>query len=283
MPTDTALADLHCHSTISDGSLRPEAVAQRAADRGVQIWSLTDHDEIGGQAVAQATAQALGMRYLAGVEISVTWANKTLHMVGLGIDYQNPKLIDGLAKTRSGRAERAKEMSDKFAALGFPNVFEGVLPYVGNPELISRTHFGRYLSETYPEKFKNIQAVFDQYLHDDGLAYVPMKWASLADAVDWIISAGGIAVIAHPGRYDYDATQFDALFSNFKDLGGRAIEVVTGSHFPAQYTQYANIAKRYGFLASCGSDFHCPTESHHDLGSMPSLPMDLDPVWRHLA
>ena len=275
-------ADLHCHSTVSDGSLDPAAVARRAADRGVTLWSLTDHDELGGQAVARKTAQMLGMRYVSGVEISVTWAGQTVHIVGLGIDSENAALLQGLERTRHGRSARARQMSDKLAALGMPGAFEGSLSFVGNPELISRTHFARYLAQAYPDKFKDVQAVFNQYLHDDGAAYVPMQWAKLEEAVGWITGAGGVAVVAHPGRYRYDETQFDAFFNCFKAAGGQGIEVVTGSHTPAQYVQYANVARQYGFFASCGSDFHCPNESQHDLGSLPMLPADLTPVWQHL-
>ncbi len=280
---DPVRADLHCHSTVSDGSLDPAVVAKRAADRGVTLWSLTDHDELGGQVIARQTAEALGMQYVSGVEISVTWANQTVHIVGLGVDVDNIDLIQGLERTRHGRSARARKMSDKLALLGMPGAFEGSLPFVGNPELISRTHFARYLAQAYPEKFKDVQAVFSQYLHDGGPAYVQMHWAKLEEAVSWINGAGGVAVIAHPGRYRYDETQFDALFSSFKDLGGLGIEVVTGSHTPAQYLEYATVARNYGFLASCGSDFHSPEESQHDLGSLPALPADLTPVWHHLV
>jgi len=275
-------ADLHCHSTISDGSLSPDQVALRAAQRGVELWSLTDHDELGGQALARQTALACGMRYLSGVEISVTWAGQTVHIVGLGIDPDNAALLQGLKDTRSGRLQRAKAMGEKLDRLGMPGAFEGALPYADNPELISRTHFGRYLHAAYPDKFNSTQAVFDAYLKDDGAAYVPMQWARLDDAVGWILGAGGVAIIAHPGRYRYTQTQFDAFFVAFKEAGGKGIEVITGSHSPAQYSEYAKVARYYGFWASCGSDFHSPDESSHDLGSMPPLPADLTPVWSGL-
>jgi predicted metal-dependent phosphoesterase TrpH len=272
--------DLHCHSTISDGVLSPEAVARRAAAHGVKIWSLTDHDEVSGQKVARATAHSLGMKYLGGVEISVTWANQTVHIVGLGINEDDALLVEGLHATRAGRADRAKRISQNLANLGMPGAYEGVLPFAGNPELISRTHFARYLVQA--GFCSDMQTVFDRYLNDEGPANEPMVWAKLAAALSWIHAAGGVAVIAHPGRYRYTPMQFGALFAEFKDLGGQGIEVVTGSHSPPQYQEYAQVARKYGFLASCGSDFHSPTESRHDLGSMPPLPSDLIPAWQSL-
>ena len=282
MPTQHNLSvDLHCHSTVSDGVLTPDAIATRAFERGVNIWALTDHDELSGQALARQTAEQHGMKYLSGVEISVTWAGKTVHIVGLGIDAQDSGLLEGLRQTRDGRADRAKRIGTNLERLGMPGAFEGALTYAGNPELISRTHFARYLVE---KGFcPNVQIVFDRYLSDDGPAHEPMQWAKLETAVSWIRSAGGIAVIAHPGRYHYTETQFGAFFDAFKDCGGLGIEVVTGSHSTEQFSHYAQVARDYGFLASCGSDFHSPKESRHDLGSLPALPADLTPVWKQFV
>ncbi|MCC7226585.1 MAG: PHP domain-containing protein [Burkholderiaceae bacterium] len=282
MAVDSRLcADLHCHSTVSDGVLTPQVLARRAFTQGVTLWSLTDHDEISGQTEAREAARMLGMTYLTGVEISVTWAARTVHIVGLGFDPDDRVLETGLRETRSGREARARRIGDNFARLGIPGVFEGALQYAGNPDLVSRTHFARFLVQA--GHCPDVQSVFDRYLSDDGIANEPMQWTSLENAVRWIHDAGGRAVIAHPGRYHYNATQFSALFDAFKDLGGEAIEVVTGSHTPAQFIEYAAIARGYGFMASCGSDFHSPSESRHDLGSLPSLPADLTPVWDSLV
>ncbi|ACR29522.1 3',5'-nucleoside bisphosphate phosphatase [Burkholderia glumae] len=270
-------ADLHCHSNVSDGHLAPAEVARRAQAAGVTLWALTDHDEVGGQLAAREAAEALGMRYLSGVEISVTWASRTVHVVGLHIDPANPALVDGLCRTRNGRAGRAREMAEQLAAIGIPGAYEGALRHVSNPDLISRTHFARFLVEAgYAASTSD---VFARYLGDGKPGFVPHRWATLADAVGWIRAAGGEAVIAHPGRYSYTPVEFDALFGEFIDLGGRAIEVVTGSHTPDQYRQYADVARRYGFEASRGSDFHAPGESVVEFGSLPPLPPDLTPVW----
>lgn len=279
--TDSFCADLHCHSTVSDGVFAPDQLALRAKNAGVTLWSLTDHDELSGQALARETAREIGLNYLTGVEISVTWAKQTVHIVGLGIDPSHDILIEGLRQTRAGRAERAKRIGERLASLGMPGAFEGALTFVGNPELISRTHFARFLVQA--GYFPEVQAVFDRLLKDDGPAHEPMQWASLENALGWIHAAGGVSVIAHPGRYKYSATQFGGLFDHFKDLGGSAIEVVTGSHSVPQFQEYAEVARHYGFQASCGSDFHSPNESRVQLGSLPPLPVDLKPVWQDLV
>jgi predicted metal-dependent phosphoesterase TrpH len=257
--------------------LTPTEVAERAHANGVQVWALTDHDELSGLADARRTAEALGMTFIPGVEVSVTWAGHTIHVLGLGVDEHSEALNAGLAKTRSGRSVRARLIADKLGEMGVPNSYEGALPYAANPSLISRTHFARFLvAEGHA---KNMQAVFDTYLGDGKPANVRMQWATLEEALDWIHAAGGRAAMAHPGRYDYSAMQFDALFQQFKDLGGVAIEVVTGSHTPEQYKEYAQVARRYNFMASSGSDFHSPREGKLDLGEIPPLPSDLKPVW----
>ena len=273
-------ADLHCHSVVSDGTLTPEALAARAKANGVELWALTDHDEVGGQARAAAAAAAQGMAYLTGTEISVTFANETVHIVGLGFDATNPIIVNGLAKTRGGRGERAMEMSDGLAKVGIKGAYEGALKFVGNPELISRTHFARFLVES--GVCKDTYEVFRKYLTEGKPGYVPHAWAKLGDAVNWITQSGGVAVIAHPGRYKFTANEEFALFSEFKTHGGQGVEVVTGSHTTAEYVEYAAVAKEFGMAASRGSDFHSPDESRIDLGTLPMLPGDLTPVWELL-
>jgi len=274
-------ADLHCHSVVSDGTLTPEALAERAHANGVELWALTDHDEIGGQARAAAAAKTLGMRYLTGVEISVTFIGHTVHIVGLGFDAHNQALADGLRQTRGGRTERAKEMAEGLAKVGIKGAFEGALQFVGNPELISRTHFARFLVESGVCKETN--EVFRKFLTEGKPGFVEHRWASLKDAVTWITQAGGMAVIAHPARYKFTPTEEFALFTEFKSHGGQGVEVVTGSHTPAEYLVYAETAKEFALFASRGSDFHSPAESHTELGTLPYLPGKLTSVWEALA
>lgn len=274
-------ADLHCHSVVSDGTLTPEALAERAHKNGVELWSLTDHDEIGGQVRAAAAARAQGMKYLTGVEISVTFVGKTVHIVGLGFDADNEALRQGLQQTRGGRKERAMEMSDGLAQVGIKGAYEGALKFVGNPELISRTHFARFLVESGVCRETN--EVFRKYLTEGKPGFVPHRWAALKDAVTWITQAGGVAVIAHPARYHFSANEEFALFTEFKAHGGKGVEVVTGSHSVPEYAIYAATAQEYGLAASRGSDFHSPDESHTELGTLPFLPGHLTPVWELLA
>jgi len=274
-------ADLHCHSVVSDGTLTPQALAARAAANGVELWSLTDHDEVGGQQQAADAAREHGMKYLTGVEVSITFAGQTVHIVGLGFDPTDAAMRQGLHDTRGGRGQRAHEMAEQLAQVGIPGAYEGALRYVGNPELISRTHFARYLVET--GTCRDTSEVFRRFLIEGKPGYVPHRWASLRDAVHWIRDAGGLAVIAHPARYKFSANEEYALFTEFKAHGGQGVEVVTGSHTAAEAARYADAAREYDLAASRGSDFHSPGESHTDLGRLPPLPAGLTPVWELLA
>jgi len=274
-------ADLHCHSRFSDGTLSPTALARRAHANGVELWALTDHDEVSGLAEAAQAAASLGMGFVNGVEISVSFAGETVHIVGLGFDATHPALLAGLARTRGGRLQRAQAMADGLAQVGLKGAFDGALRYVGNPELISRTHFARFLVEQ--RVCRDTGEVFRRFLTEGKPGFVPHRWASLGDAVRWIQGAGGVAVIAHPARYRLSANEEFALFSEFKQHGGQGVEVVTGSHSAAEAVSYAAMAQEFGFAASRGSDFHSPDESHTDLGMLPPLPVHLTPVWDLLA
>jgi 3',5'-nucleoside bisphosphate phosphatase len=270
-------ADLHSHTAASDGTLSPNELVARAVKNGVQHLAITDHDETASLAAASAYAAQLGIGFVNGVEISVSFCDKTIHIVGLGIDPHYQPLAQGLLAIRVGRDGRAIAMGKALEAHGIYGAFEGALTFAGNPKLVSRTHFARHL--VAQGICDTTQDVFQRYLVEGKPGYVPHDWASLADAMAWIKGAGGVAVIAHPGRYRFNATQRWALFSEFKDLGGQAIEVVTGSHTVAQYSEYAKLSVEFGFAASRGSDFHSPTESRIDIGTLPQLPSVCLPVW----
>ena len=273
-------ADLHCHSNVSDGTLAPEAIAARAHAQGVELWSLTDHDEISGQASARDAALKLGMDYLTGTEISVSFAGETVHIVGLGFDADNTELQAGLATTRSGRTQRAQQMAAGLAAVGIHGAFEGAQRFVANPDLMSRTHFARFLVET--GVCSSTHEVFRRYLTEGKPGYVAHRWAGLGEAVRWITQAGGLAVIAHPARYRFSATAEYALITEFIAHGGRGIEVMTGSHSAPEQARYADTALEFDLFASRGSDFHSPGESRTELGALPDLPGRLKPVWEAL-
>jgi predicted metal-dependent phosphoesterase TrpH len=270
--------DLHCHSTVSDGTLAPAALAQRAHANGVDLWALTDHDELGGLAEARQSAEALGLRFVPGVEISVSFAAQTVHIVALNFDASHPVLQGGLQQIRAGRDQRARDMAaDLEKHLGLSDVYAGALRHAGNPALMSRTHFARLLVEL--GVCRQTHEVFSRYLTPGKPGYVEHEWARLDEALSWVRAAGGITVIAHPGRYRFTETEEWALLERFKSQGGQGIEVVTGSHTAAQARKYAKLALEFGFYASRGSDFHSPRESICDLGRLAPLPADLAPVW----
>lgn len=270
--------DFHSHSVVSDGVLSPIELAGRAAGNGVDLWALTDHDALGGLVEAAAAAREAGIGFVNGVEISIEWHEKPIHVVGLGFDAGNPVLSGGLEALRFGRQERARRMSDALAAISIHGVLEGAMRYAGNPDLISRAHFARYMVEIGIAK--DIPGVFQHYLTPGKPGYVDHRWASLEDAVNWINAAGGVAVVAHPGRYKMSGAEMRCFLDDFKDVGGRGIEVTCGSHSSDNILHFARLARHYDFHASRGSDFHGPGESYVDLGKLPQLPDDLKPIWR---
>lgn len=274
-------ADLHCHSTVSDGLLAPAELIRRARDNGVELLALTDHDELGGLAEARATADEIGLRFVDGVEISISWGDdQTVHILGLGIDPTNTELREGLQRVRSGRDARAERMAAELDKVGIHGAYEGALRHAGNPALVSRSHFARFIVEQ--GHAKEVKSVFDHWLAKGKPGYVEHSWATLEDALRWIIGAGGIAVVAHPGRYRLSKAELKEMFVAFKDLGGRGVEVLSGSNKDDEVRECSRIAREFGFLASRGSDFHGPGESWIDLGKIPDLPDDLTPVWTQL-
>jgi predicted metal-dependent phosphoesterase TrpH len=270
--------DLHCHSTCSDGLLSPTGVVRRAAARGVEVLALTDHDELAGLAEARDAAREAGIGFIPGSELSVTWRDTTLHVVGLGVDPDNEALADGLDSVRRGRDARARRIGDALAHAGIPDAFEGALTYVTSARLVSRTHFARFLIEA--GHARDMKDVFRRYLSKGNPGYVAHAWPTLDEAVTWIHDAGGRAVIAHPGRYKIDRGARKELFAEFRDLGGDAIEVISPSHDSTQYREFAEFARTFGLRGSCGTDFHGEGESHVDFGDLPPLPPRVEPVWQ---
>jgi predicted metal-dependent phosphoesterase TrpH len=273
-------ADLHSQSTASDGLLSPAALVKFAHEKGVTLFALTDHDATSGLEDAAAAAREAGIGFVPGVEISVSWGEHTIHIVGLGIDATSPALREGLGRVRGSRARRAGAIAEELARVGIQGSLEGATAHAGNPELLSRTHFARFLVER--NYARDVKAVFHRYLARGKPGYVAHQWAPLADSVSWIRASGGVAVVAHPGRYSLSEPEMDRLLEEFKLAGGQGIEVLTGSHTTNQYVQYARIAKRFGLAASRGSDYHGAGESRVLPGSLPDLPPDLTPVWQLL-
>jgi predicted metal-dependent phosphoesterase TrpH len=271
--------DLHCHSSASDGVLSPADLVRRAAEKGVDVLALTDHDDVGGLAEAAATATALGLRFVNGVEISVTWSGVTVHVVGLQIDPVHPVLASGLASIQHGRHARAVRIAQELARHGVEGALEGAQKHAANPTLIGRTHFARYLVEH--GVCKDVRTVFRKFLVHGRPGYVPHEWTSLENAINWIRASGGQPVLAHPGRYDLKGRAMRRLLGDFKALGGVGVEVVTGSHTPDQFSLFAELAGHFGLLASRGSDFHAPGEHGRELGGIAQLPVKCVPIWHN--
>jgi predicted metal-dependent phosphoesterase TrpH len=275
-------ADLHCHSSVSDGLLPPAEVAHRAADRGIELWSLTDHDEVAGLAEARAVAEARGVRFLDGSEISISWRDDaSFHVVGLGIDPAHPPLVAGLKGIRDGRDGRARRIAAELEKAGIHGAYEGAARYAEKASLVSRAHFARFLVEK--KIAPDVKSVFEHYLAKGKPGYVPHEWATLEDALAWIADAGGVAVLAHPLRYRVGRDELRAFLGEFKDRGGQGIEVACGAHTPEEVQECARLARHFGLKASVASDFHGPGESYADLGMTPPLPEDLVPIWRDLV
>ena len=273
--------DLHNHSTCSDGLLSPTELIELAARTGADAIALTDHDTLDGLAEAQAAAKRTGIGFVPGVEISVSWGDTTLHVVGLQVDPSAPSLAAGLEAIRVGRHARAESIAAALAKLGIEGSLAGAYALAENKQMLGRTHFARHLVNA--GVVKNIQAAFDKYLAKGKPAYVSHRWASLEDAVRWIRESGGTAVLAHPGRYQLKPMMRDEMLADFKRLGGEAIEVVTGSHRPEEYAHWQRLALENGFLASRGADYHGPGESPAQPGTLPQLHGSLRPVWSHWA
>lgn len=273
MPT---IPDLHSHSTASDGNLSPTALVERAALAGVEVLALTDHDTVDGIAEAATAAAEIGLVLVPGVEISVTWGGRTIHLVGLNIDPANGVLADGLASLRRVRDWRAEEIGRRLAKAGFDGAYEGA-KRLSNGRLISRTHFARFLVGRGAAD--DVRGVFQRYLTSGKPGHVSGEWTTLDQAVAWVRAAGGQAVLAHPARYRLTRTRMLRLLGELKDCGGQGVEVISGSHSRDDGFTFARYSRETGLLASAGSDYHGPESPWVELGRLPALPPDCTPIW----
>ena len=268
--------DLHAHSIASDGSLTPAELVARARLRDVDVLALTDHDVTDGLDEARYAAQQHAIQLIPGVEISVTWKGATVHILGLGINSSCRELQQGLQKLRDFRVWRAEEIARRLEKKGISGALEGAKQYATG-SLISRTHFAHFLVDN--GYAKNIQGVFKRFLVHNKPGHVPGEWATLEDSVQWINAAGGQAVIAHPARYRLSATKMRELLGEFKCCGGVGLEVVSSSHNQNECLTMAHYAKQYELLASRGSDYHGPKHAWVELGKIPPLPDECQPIW----
>ena len=242
----------------------------------MSVLALTDHDSTEGIAEAQQAASQCGVQLVSGAEISVTWQGATIHIVALGIDPHDAILQQGLEKLVEFRHWRAEEIGRKLEKAGIGGAYEAARS-LSNGTLISRTHFARFLVEQ--GRAKDMRAVFRHYLVKGKPGHVHGQWAALDEAVGWIREAGGQAVIAHPARYRLTRTKLRKLIRDFREAGGEALEVVSGSHSVDEAFTMAAHARDYELLSSAGSDFHSPEQSWTELGRLAPLPHGCVPVW----
>ena len=268
--------DLHAHSTHSDGAYRPRELIERAVAAGIDVLALTDHDTLSGHLEAAEAARDLGIGFLPGVEISVTWQGKTLHLVGLRVDAAHEPLIAGLEGLARHRVQRAFEMAQRLEKVGIIGIYDEVLARAGEG-MVTRTHFAHCLARR--GLAADVRDVFNRYLTPGKPGYVHSTWADLETASAWIRGAGGVAVLAHPIRYKLTGSWLRRLAVEFKEFGGQAIEVLSGQASPGDVQASAQLAKRFDLLGSCGSDFHGPDQGWPKLGRLPPMPKDVTPVW----
>lgn len=268
--------DLHTHSTASDGRLTPSELVSRAAASGVNVLALTDHDGTDGLDEAHCAAEHAGIRFINGIELSVSWNKRTIHLVGLNFDPDFSPLKAGIKGLRDFREIRAREIAHKLEKCGIQDAYEGAKAFSGG-KMLGRMHFAQFLVKT--GHAKNIRSVFKHYLVNNKPGHVTGNWATLENAVSWINNAGGIAVIAHPARYKLSRSKLRKLISDFVLAGGQAIEVVSGSHDVNEVKTMACHAHDFDLYASSGSDFHDPDFPWIRLGQLPELPKKCQPVW----
>ena len=268
--------DLHCHSTASDGALSPSALVYRAHQQGVSVLALTDHDTTMGLSQARSCAADLGLCLINGIELSASWQNKCLHIIGLGIDPDYEPLATATAQLRTSRLERAVKIAEKLEKKRITGALVGVQKAAGDG-MITRSHFANFLLSQFHVSTQ--QEAFDRYLGKGKPAYVSTTWAEMALAIQWITQSGGVAVLAHPLRYQLTASWMKRLLGAFKDAGGQGIEVITGRTNPDEIKLLANYASSFGLAGSVGSDFHNPVNPWLELGRLAPLPETVQPVW----
>lgn len=268
--------DLHCHSSFSDGALTPSEVILRAKEQGVTTLALTDHDTVAGLAEAQQAAEQQALDFIPGIELSCLWSNKTFHVLGLNIDPSNAEILTGTQQLQEIRLERAKKIADKLAKNKIPGAFAAVQVAAG-VGMITRPHFANFLLEN--NHVSSIQNAFDRYLGQGKSAFVNTQWVEMENAIHWINSAGGVAVVAHPMRYKLTASWMRRFLSAFKEMGGQGIEVITARSNPDEIRRTIHFAQQFELYGSVGSDFHTPKNQWVELGRLASLPINIKPVW----
>lgn len=270
--------DFHMHSNASDGELAPEALMDLAHERGVGALALTDHDTVAGVERASERAARLGIAFVPGTELSCRYASTGIHLVALGFDIKAPAMRDFLARQRELRRLRSKCFDERFRAIGLTGVVALAEKIAGNAAVMSRSHIASALLEMGVVGDRN--EAFERYIGNGKPCFVDLGWPDIREGVEVAHEAGGIIVLAHPGRYRFSCTaEHDAMIEAFRAAGGDGIEVSSGSQHPKCTDFYARVARSASFLASTGSDFHRLESDRPGPGCQPPLPEGLRPVW----
>ncbi len=271
------LADLHCHSLCSDGQLSPSDLVDRAAEQGVTMLALTDHDTLDGLDEARQQAQKHDMQIVSGIEFSSVWNGMGIHIVGLGFDEQHPVMQAAVTRQEACRYERAKTIAIKLEKQGVEGIWDKAVE-IANGAQIGRPHFAEALIQL--GKVSNMAQAFKKYLGAGKAGDVKTLWPEMAEVVSWIRESGGVAVVAHPDKYKLTGTKLKLLLKAFVEAGGNGLEVTTGGMESSFSQRMAQLCDEYGLLGSQGSDFHGP-RPWSELGKFVPMPKSVTPVWSH--
>jgi 3',5'-nucleoside bisphosphate phosphatase len=272
-------ADLHNHSYYSDGFFSPAEVVKFAYEAGCNLFSLTDHDTIEGITEAQVEADKLGLELLNGVEISAFWRNMAIHIVGLGVDVYNDKLLTGLVHNQELRKNRAEKIALSLRRSGIKDALEKAQS-LSSGHMLTRTHFAQMLiQEGY---CKDMKSVFRRYLTGKKPGGVRVEWKDFDEVINWIQSAGGKAFIAHPFRYRMTQTKIKKMIGDFKEASGDGFEVVNANSSREEINLANQWLEDYDLLASCGSDFHGWPNQRVQIGNLTELPNPKRAIWSHI-
>ncbi len=269
--------DLHCHTHYSDGRLSPQDLLARARANNVEVLAVTDHDTIAGLEFAQEAARQTGIQLVPGIEFSSAWNKVNVHIIGLCIDLSSAGLQAAVDAQEAARNFRSEAIALRLARAGIPGALEGARAIAGDA-VVGRPHFAQFL--VAQGRVKNINAAFKKYLGTGKSADVKYEWPDMADVIAWIHGAGGLAVLAHPAKYELTRTKMCRLIGDFAQLGGNAVEVINGRQEDRLTQDLASITQGLGLYASCGSDFHFPDQPWQELGRFGQLPQGVVPIWQ---
>lgn len=270
------MIDLHTHSLCSDGFLSPTQLVNLAAERGIKLLSLTDHDTLDGLDEATKTANQNNIAFVPGIELSSSWEKGDIHIVGLGVDPTATALYNGVEQMRTHRQERTHKMIEKLIKAGVSSKIADIVHFYGRDHL-GRAHFARYLEKM--GACRSEEAAFKQYLGRGKPAFVSSGWLPYTEAISWITQAGGIALLAHPQHYHLTSTKLDLLLGRFVAAGGEGMEIQPLHSTPTVHKQLLHKLDSFNLMGSVGSDFHGKEHQLTSFGQPFTIPDNVRPVW----